>query len=55
MALIYMLHKWYEAMDTPGTLLRICMLDFSKAFDRVNFDILSEKLHRMRVHPFLIN
>ena len=55
MALIYMLHKWYEAMDTPGTLLRICMLDFSKAFDRIDFNILSEKLHRMGVHPVLIN
>ena len=55
MALIYMLYKWYEAMDTPGTLLRICMLDFSKAFDRTDFNILSEKLHRMGVHPVLIN
>ena len=55
MALIYMLHKWYQAMDTPGTLLRICMLDFSKAFDRIDFNILSEKLHRRGVHPVLIN
>ena len=55
MALIYMLHKWYEAMDTPGTLLRICMLDFSEAFDRIDLNILWEKLHRMRVHPVLIN
>ena len=30
MALIYVLHKWYEAMDTPGALLRICMVDFSE-------------------------
>ena len=55
MALIYMLHKWYEAMDTPSTLLRICMLDFSKAFDHTDFNILSEKLHCMGVHPVLIN
>ena len=50
-----MLLKWYEAMDTSGTLLRICMLDFSKAFVRIDFDILSEKLRRMAVHPILIN
>ena len=55
MALIYMLHKGYEAMDTPGTLLRICMPDFSKAFDRIDFNILSENFHRMGVHPVLIN
>ena len=28
---------------------------FSKAFDRIDFNILSEKLHRMGVHPVLIN
>ena len=55
MALIDMLHKWYEAMDTPGTVLRICMVDFSRAFDRIDFNILAEKLHRMGVHPGLIN
>ena len=31
------------------------MLDFSKAFDRIDLNILSEKLHRMGVHPVLIN
>jgi hypothetical protein len=40
---LYMFHKWYEAMDTPGTCLRICTLDFSKAFDRIDFNILLDK------------
>jgi hypothetical protein len=34
MALIYMLYKWYEAADKQGNTIRICLLDFSKAFDR---------------------
>ena len=55
MALIHLLHKWYEAMDTPGACLWICMLDFSKAFDRIDFNILMQKLINMRVHPSLIN
>ena len=55
MALLYMFHKWYEAMDTPGTCLRICPLDFSKAFDRIDFNILLQKLINMGIHPVLIN
>ena len=55
MALIDMVHIWYEAMDTPGALLRICMLDFSKTFDRIDFNILLKKLYGMGIHPVLIN
>ena len=32
-----------------------CMLDFSKAFDRIDFNISSEKLHHMGGNPILIN
>ena len=56
MALLYMFHKWYEAMDTPGTCLRICTLDFSKAFDRIDFNIFNiQKLINMGIHPVLTN
>jgi hypothetical protein len=27
MALVYLLHKWYEAVDEPGNTIRICLLD----------------------------
>ena len=50
-----MFHKWYEAMDTPSTCLRICTLDFSKAFDRIDFNILLQKLINIGIHPVLIN
>ena len=44
MALIYLLHKWYEASDVPRSSLRICLLDFSKAFDHMDHNILLRKL-----------
>ena len=55
MALLHMFHEWYEAMDTPGTCLRICTLDFSKAFDGIDFNILLQKLINIGIHPVLIN
>ena len=55
MALIYLLHKLYEACDDLGSSLRICLLDFSKAFDRIDHNILLRKLQEMAVHPVLIN
>ena len=55
MALVHLLHKWHEASDKLGTSLRICLLDFSKAFDRIDHNILLEKLQLMAVHPVLIN
>ena len=55
MALVSLLHKWYEACDDLGSSLRICLLDFSKAFDRIDHNILLRKLQEMAVHPVLIN
>ena len=55
MALVHLLHKSYEACDDLGSSLRICLLDFSKAFDRVDRNVLLKKLVQMAVHPVLIN
>ena len=46
-ALVEMVHKWHHALDSPGRIVRILLLDFSKAFDRVDDRILLDKLSRL--------
>ena len=42
-ALVELVHKWKLAVETPGTIVRILLVDFSKAFDRVDHHILMTK------------
>ena len=37
--LLDMLHNWLSNVDKQGNSLRVCLLDFSKAFDRININI----------------
>ena len=53
-ALVEIVHKWYEATDTLGTYVRILLLYFSKAFDRINHDILLKKLRLCGLPPHLL-
>ena len=43
-ALVEMIHQWCEATDTQGTYVRVLLLDYSKAFDLINHNILISKL-----------
>ena len=54
-ALIYLIHQWLAATDASGSVVRACMVDFSKAFDRIDHNILIKKLQVLNVHPCLIN
>ena len=40
--LVEMTHIWYEATDTFNTCVHVVMLDFSKAFDLINYHILAD-------------
>ena len=55
LALIHMIHHWLAATDSTGSVIRACMIDFSKAFDRIDHNILIKKLQALGVHPCLIN
>ena len=48
-ALVEMLHKWYEANDEPGIIVRVLLLDYSKAFDLINHETLINKLVAMNL------
>ena len=53
--LIHLIHHWLAETDKPGNLIRSCMIDFSKAFDRIDHNILLMKLTNLDVPPILIN
>ena len=43
-ALVEMIHRWSEATDKLDHYVRVALLDFSKAFDLINHNILLAKL-----------
>ncbi len=51
--LVEMLHIWHEAVDT-GKMVRIILLDYSKAFDMINHSKLQQKMRNLDVPPTLI-
>ena len=54
-----MAHNWLSHLDSPGHYLRVCFLDFPKAFDRINHNVLINKLIELGVRrsliPWIIN
>ena len=54
-ALVHLLHYWLSALEEPNTLIRTCLIDFSKAFDRIDHNILLHKLKLLNVPPVLLN
>ena len=57
--LLDMIHTWLSWLDTPGSHLRLCFLDFAKAFDRIGHNVLIVKLIDLRERrsqiPWIIN
>ena len=54
-ALVHLVHYWLSALETPNTIIRTCFIDFSKAFDRIDHNILMRKLQLLNVPPVLLN
>ena len=54
-ALIHLIHQWLAAAEIPQTLVRSCLIDFSRAFDRINYNILLRRLQTLGVPPILLN
>ncbi len=53
-ALVELHHQWLEAVETTGRVVRVLMLDFRKAFDRVDHHILLTKLSNLGLPDFLV-
>ena len=54
-ALISMLHHWSEATDGTGAHVRVALLDYKKAFDLVDHNLLIAKLYSLGVKPTAAN
>ena len=53
-ALVEMVHTWYEATDKTDTFVRVLLVDYSKAFDHINHEILIAKLYYMGLPAYLV-
>ena len=52
--LLDMIHTWLSFLDHPGRHLRLCFLNFSKAFDRIGYIVLIERLLDLGVRRCLL-
>ena len=52
-ALVEMFHSWCEATDTPESFVRVLLVDYSKAFDHINHELLITKLCDMACQHIL--
>ena len=50
-ALIKCQHTWFQWLDKKARSVRILSFDFSKAFDSVTHNIVSNKLKALRINP----
>jgi hypothetical protein len=48
------MHKWYEVMDTANRIIQIIFLDFKKAFDLIDHNILVENMKCIGIRMALI-
>ena len=54
LALLEMLHNWYLALDNPDTGIRVIFLDFTKAFDLIDHNLLISDFQTIGVRTALL-
>ena len=54
-ALISLLHSLYANTDGNGKTVRVFLLDFSKAFDRINYTTLISKMRKLDINVSITN
>ena len=54
-ALVDLIHSWSKAVDSLGTIVRILLLDFRKAYDLVDNTIVLGKLEKLGAPCILVN
>jgi hypothetical protein len=50
LTLVYLVHNWYKSMEKTGKVVRISFLDFRKAYDLINHNILLGNFMNIGVH-----
>ena len=54
LVLVHLVHNWHKNMDSTGKIVRVSFLDFRRAYDLINHDILFENFVNIGVRPSLI-
>ncbi len=54
-ALVNLTHQWLKATDGTGSDVRILIMDYKKAFDMIDHNLLISKLKRLEINPHIIN
>ena len=54
-ALAQLIHEWLLNLETSNNLIRVLLLDFQKAFDLVDHNILMEKIRDKNIPTFMQN
>ena len=55
LALIDLCHNWYFLTDSKKQALQVLLVDFSKAFDRINHVIIIDKLVSLGINRVIVN
>ena len=53
--LVDLCHNWYFLTDSKKQALQVLLVDFSKAFDRINHVIIIDKLVRLGINRVIVN